>query len=137
MAAGRYDFTIEQGSTVDFEIQYTDASSNSIDLSGYQARMQIRPEIGSETIYLTLSSSLDSCGQGLNMSGSKSADGYPKSPTSGSIGIYVTAASSSLLTFDVGVYDLEISSGSGACYTVTRLMEGVVKLSKNVTLGGF
>lgn len=137
MAAGKYDFTIEQGATVDFEVQYNDSGSNPIDLTGYQARMQIRPEIGSETIYITLSSSLDSCGTGLNLSGSKSSQGYPKSPTSGSIGVYITAVSSSQLDFTAGVYDLEIASGSGDCTVVTRLLEGVVKLSKNVTLGSF
>ena len=39
MAAGRYNFTIEQGATVDFEIAYTDSNQNPIDLTNYQARM--------------------------------------------------------------------------------------------------
>ena len=56
MAAGKYDFTIEQGATVDFAVQYKDSGSNPIDLSGYQARMQFRPTFGSDTIFLTLSS---------------------------------------------------------------------------------
>ena len=41
------------------------------------------------------------------------------------------------LTFDAALYDLEIASGSGNCAVVTRLLEGVVTLSKNVTLGSF
>ena len=36
MAAGRFNFTIEQGTTVDFEIQYQDASGNPIDLAQHQ-----------------------------------------------------------------------------------------------------
>ena len=35
MAAGKYDFTIEQGATVDFEVRYTDVSGSAIDLTGY------------------------------------------------------------------------------------------------------
>ena len=41
MAAGKYSFTIEQGSTVDFEIAYKDSNSDPIDLTSYTARMQI------------------------------------------------------------------------------------------------
>jgi hypothetical protein len=133
MAAGKYSFTIEQGATVDFEISYKDTNGDPIDLTGYQARMQLRPSPGSNTLYLTLSSSLDPCGTGLNLSGS----GGTNPPTSGTIGIYISAISSSLLDFDLASYDLEISSGSGNCYVVTRLLEGKVKLSKNVTLGSF
>ena len=99
--------------------------------------MQLRPAPGAKQTYMTLSSSLQPCGSGLNMNGSRNDPDYPKNTTSGSIGVYISALSSSLLNFPVAVYDLEIASGSGHCYTVTRLLEGVVKLSKNITLGSF
>ena len=133
MAAGKYSFTIEQGSTVDFEIAYKDSNSDPIDLTLYTARMQIRPSIGSDVVHMTLSSSLNPCGTGLNMSGSNSTN----PPTSGSIGIFISAASSSLLDFNEAVYDLEIASGSGNCANVTRILQGKVKLSKNTTLGSY
>ena len=133
MAAGKYSFTIEQGSTVDFEIVYKDSNSDPIDLTLYTARMQIRPSIGSDIVHMTLSSSLNPCGTGLNMSGSNSTN----PPTSGSIGIFISAASSSLLDFNEAVYDLEIASGSGNCANVTRILQGKVKLSKNTTLGSY
>ena len=136
MAAGNYDFTIEQGATVDFAVQYQDSGSNPIDLSGYQARMQLRPTLGSSTIYITLSSSLGPCGTGLNLSGS-GGQSASTPPSSGSIGVFISAMSSSQLTFTSALYDLEIASGSGNCAVVTRLLEGVVTLSKNVTLGSF
>ena len=136
MAAGNYDFTIEQGATVDFAVQYKDSGSNPIDLSGYQARMQLRPTLGSSTIYITLSSSLGPCGTGLNLSGS-GGQSASTPPSSGSIGVFISAMSSSQLTFTSALYDLEIASGSGNCAIVTRLLEGVVTLSKNVTLGSF
>jgi hypothetical protein len=124
MAAARYSFIIEQGATTNIQVTWQD-ESGSIDLSGYGARMQLRPSATSETIYLSLSSSQQVDGTGLNMSGS---DGET-AVQSGSIGIYISAATSSLLNFDTAYYDLEMVSGN----EVTRLLEGQVKLSKNVT----
>ncbi len=132
MSAGRYSFTIEQGATLDFELAYKDSNNNPINLTGHQGRMQIRPSVGSDTVYLTLSSSLDSDGTGLNFNGS---DGL-NPPTSGTIGIFISANSSSQLDFTEAVYDLEIASGS-TYPIVTRLLEGTIKLDKNVTLGSF
>jgi len=133
MAAGNYSFTIEQGATTDFEITYQDSSNTPVDLTGYTARMQIRPNVGSDTVLLTLSSSLDACGTGLNLSGSNGTTPL----SSGSIGVFISAASSSLLDFDNGQYDLEIASGSGNCAVVTRLLKGNVKLSKEITQGSY
>lgn len=125
MAAGRYSFVIEQGSTLNLELQYKDSSGNPINLTNYNGRMQIRPSVASSTVYISLSSSLQPDGTGLNFSGSNNST----PPTSGSIGIYISAASSSALSFDTAVYDLEIYSGS----YVSRILEGQVKLSKEVT----
>jgi hypothetical protein len=125
MSAGKYNFIIEQGSTLSFEVTYKDSTGSFISLQGYGARMQIRETIGSSTVICNLSSSLNADGTGLNMSGSSGA----KDPISGSIGVYISAATSSLFTFDQAVYDLEIFSGS----VVTRLIQGYVQLSKEVT----
>jgi hypothetical protein len=132
MSAGRYSFTIEQGATLDFELAYKDSDNDPIDLTGYQGRMQIRPSVGSDTVYITLSSSLADDGTGLNFSGS---DGL-NPPTSGTIGIFISANSSSQLDFGEAVYDLELATGS-EFPVVTRLLEGQIQLSKNVTLGSF
>jgi hypothetical protein len=125
MAAGRYSFVVEQGATTNFQINWTDESGSAIDLSGYHARMQIRPTVQSDTIYLSLSSSLDSDGTGINLSGSN----FETPLQSGSLAIYISAYSSSLLDFNEAYYDLEMVNQN----TVTRLLEGKVKLSKNVT----
>jgi hypothetical protein len=128
MAAGNYNFTIEQGATLNFNVTWKDGDGNPVDLSGYQARMHLRPTIESETIYIALSSSLsDSCGTGLNLSGS--TGDLPLS--SGPIGVYISAHSSSLLDFSDAVYDLEMVDSNGC--DVTRLLQGKVKLSKEVT----
>ena len=136
MAAGSYSFTVEQGATTDFELVYKDSSGNPVDLSGYTARMQLKDSIGGSSTYLTLSSSLQSDGTGLNLSGS-GGNNASKPLTSGSIGIYISHATSSNLTFSSAFYDLEIVSGSGNTATVTRLVQGKVNLSKEVTTGDY
>ena len=125
MAAGRYSFTIEQGSTLDFNVQYLDSNSTPVDLTDYSGRMQIRPTAGSSYVIATLSSSRDADGTSLNFSRSNGL----QPPTSGSIGVFISAASSSAFSFNEAVYDLEIYSGS----IVTRILEGKVKLSPEVT----
>ena len=138
MAAGRYSFVIEQGATTDFEVIYNDSTGYPIDLTGYSARMSIRQsQISTSQLYITLSSSLGPCGTGLNLSGSQTSAGYPHPLSSGSIGIYISAASSSVLSFNEGYYDLELMSGSGDCTTVTRLLMGAVRLSNEITIGSF
>jgi len=133
MAAGKYSFVIEQGTTTNFEIQYTDSTGTPVNLTGYSGRMQIASDyssVPSRTVYLTLSSSLNADGTGLNFSGSNGST----PPASGSIGIYIAACTSSLLTFTTAKYDLEIYSGSGACPLTVRLLEGQISLSNQVTV---
>jgi len=125
MAAGKYSFIIEQGATTNLNVQWADASGSAVDLTGYEARMQIRPGIESADVYISLSSSLQPDGTGLNLAGSCNCN----PPESGSIGIYISAYSSSLLNFTEAFYDLEMVNGR----EVTRLLEGKVRLSKNVT----
>jgi hypothetical protein len=127
MAAAKYPFTIEQGVTTILEFQYKDENENPINLTGYSGRMQIKSDYADNapTTYATFSSSLNPDGTGLNFSGSNGAT----PPTSGSIGLYISAATSSAFTFESAKYDLEIYSGS----LVTRLVEGTIKLSKEVT----
>jgi len=131
MAAGRYSFIIDQGSTVDFRIEYRDSSNNPVDLTNYQSRMQIRPSKESSTIICTLSSSISTDGTGLNMTPFSASTQLPK--TSGSIGIVISAASSSAFSFSEAYYDLEILSGSSPTTFVNRILEGKIKLSREVT----
>tara|TARA_Y100000592_G_C5376756_1_gene271367 strand:- start:320 stop:724 length:405 start_codon:yes stop_codon:yes gene_type:complete len=134
MAAGRYSFVIEQGATTDFEIRYADSGSNAIDLTGYRAKMQIRTALtSSSTLLLTLTSSLAADGTGLNLSGSNGTNPL----SSGSIGVFISAHSSSQLSgWNEAFYDLELISGS-TYPVVTRILEGKVQLSKEVTSGTY
>ena len=67
MAAGRYLLTIEQGATTDLLLEYKDSNGNPVDLSGYTARMQIRPSVDSSTTHLSLTNTLMVDGTGLDL----------------------------------------------------------------------
>lgn len=131
MAAGKYSFIIDQGTTVDFRIEYRDSNNLPIDLTNYEARMQIRTAKESQPVICTLSSSVAPDGTGLYMMPFSGSVQLPKS--SGSIGIVISAASSSVFNFSEAYYDLEIMSGSAPTTYVNRILEGKVKLSKEVT----
>jgi hypothetical protein len=120
MPAGKYSFTIEQGTTHTFSVVKKDSNGDPVDLTGYSARMQIRPDFAdnSSTVYTTLSSSIAVDGSGLYIT-----------PISGSIDIEIAAGVTEDFNFDTGVYDLELYSGS----TVERLLEGKVRISREVT----
>jgi len=120
MAAGKYALLIEQGATLDLTLAYKDSNNTAVDLTGYSSRMKIRSDYAdaSPTTYFSLSSSLAADGTGLTLGG-----------VSGTIRMFISAVSTSAQSFDTAYYDLELVSGS----IVTRLLEGTVKLSKEVT----
>ena len=126
-----YLLEVRQGSTFQERYEFLNPDGNPIDFTGYEARAQIRPTITDSTVYCYLSSSIDVDGTGINMTPVSSSLTLPK--TSGSFSITISAASSSLFTWDQGYFDVEIYSGSGATQYVYRLLEGKVKNFKNVT----
>ena len=123
MAAGKYSFTIEQGSTVEIPLIYKDNQGVPVNLTQYSSKMQIRNSYGSTPPIITLTSTLNSDGTGLNMSNA----------VSGGITIYIASCTSSMFNFIDAVYDLDIISGSGNCPVVNRILEGKVRLSQEVT----
>lgn len=127
----KYNLNIIQGATFDLPIIYTDSTGSYINLNNFGAKMQIRDAVSSSSsiVYLTLSSSLNSDGTGLNLSGSSSTETGLVSPVSGNIGIYISAPTSSYLDFNEGWYDIFLYSGSYALL----LLEGKVKINKRVT----
>ncbi|MDB4346018.1 hypothetical protein OAA41_00475 [bacterium] len=120
MAAGQYNFTIEQGATLKKQFTYKDSTGAEVDLTNYNARMQIRSSIGSGDKIADLDN---------NTKGGLRILAATGSSVSGTIELHIHADSSSLYKFDQAVYDLEIQSGD----TVTRLLQGRIKLSKEVT----
>lgn len=115
MSAGIYDIYIEQGATYNQPLVWKDSSGTAVNVTGYTARMQIRKTVDASTIILTLTTENGR----ITVGGSN-----------GLITLLVSAADTAALTTFCGVYDLEVISPTGV---VTRLLEGQVEISKEVT----
>lgn len=127
-----YTFIVKQGKTFSRRIEYKAGEPLvPFDLSSFEARMQIRPNFNSSTVYCNLSSSIGVDGTGLNLTPASSSVTLPR--TSGSIGIYISAYSSSQFTWTEGYYDLEIYSGSGVNEYVVEVLRGKVKVQNEIT----
>lgn len=122
MAAGTYDFTIEQGTTFDLKLEWTDSEDVPVDLTGYSARMQVRETKASVT----------------KLAEFKTDDDTITLDDNGEIHILASDTVTSAWDWPVpsgqvnpqGVYDLELESAGGV---VTRLIEGTITLSPEVT----
>jgi hypothetical protein len=117
MTAGKYNITIEQGATFTLPITISDDGVLR-DLTGYTARMKIKETVDDIAVLLSLTTENGR----ITIAADQVTD-------KGELSLLVTAADTAALDFTSGVYDLEIISGS----TVTRVLEGKVKLSLEVT----
>lgn len=117
MGAGRYDLIVEQGATLQRTFTWQDADGNAVDITGYEARLQVRPDHDSTTTLLDLDN--DTKG-GLNI----------PNGTDGKIELSVDATTTEGLDYRDAVWDLEMESPGG---TVTRLLQGRSYVSKEVT----
>lgn len=116
MAAGTVNLVLEQGTTFKHTFYWRDADGvTPIDLTGYTARMQIRSSYDATSFLLELTTE----------NGRISI-----TPSTGRIDLTVTAADTASVTWDRGVYDLELIDGFEE---VTRLVQGRVNVSKEVT----
>jgi hypothetical protein len=112
--AGKLNLSIEQGATFTHVLTWKDELDVAINLTGATARMQVRDSIDGEVlIELTTENDRLSIPVG----------------TDGKIHLEISATDTAAMTWVKGVYDLEVVIGS----TVTRLVEGKVKVSKEVT----
>ena len=114
MAATTYDLLIEQGATFSQLVTYKE-SGVAVNLTGYTARMQVRSTLESATSVVELTTANGRIALG---------------GAAGTITLTISATDSAALTAGRGVYDLELVSGSGI---VTRLLQGVATISRNVT----
>jgi hypothetical protein len=115
MAAGVYNFTIEQGTTVAIDFAYQTAAGVAIPLTNYTARMQARETISSPVAVIDATTS----------NGQLSVDG-----AGGIVSLALSATVTAALDFRTAAYDLEIVSQAGV---VTRLVQGTITLSREVT----
>ncbi|WP_270175218.1 hypothetical protein [Diaphorobacter sp. ED-3] len=108
-------FTIYQGATFRKRLMWKAPDGTPIDLSGCTARMQVRAEVESPTVLLSLTTE----NGGLTLGGA-----------AGTVDLYVSDEDAGAITWDAGVWDLEIVHPSGE---VTRLAQGSIAVSPEVT----
>lgn len=108
------DLCIPAGATFSRVIRYKEDGSN-VNLTGYTARMQIRPTAASATTTLSLTTENSRIALG---------------GTAGTITLSISATDTAAITAGRYVYDLELVSAGGI---VTRLLQGMVTVSANVT----
>lgn len=119
MSAGQYNFEIEQGVTFSKTFTWKDSDGDAIPISGYTIRMMARNDYDDALPVITLSTVATPGGIALVGDGS-----------TGQFTISMTAAVTAAYNFSNLIYDLEAVSAGGV---VTRLLEGTITLSKEVT----
>jgi len=115
---GQYTLNIYKGATLDITFTWKDSAGNPVDLTGYTARLQVRESVDAVAILLELTTTLVA-GSGIVLGGA-----------AGTIQLVAPATSTDDYTWDEGVYDLELVSGTGV---VTRLLQGPAKAWHEVT----
>ena len=110
MAAGTYNFIVEQGATFN-RILTVKENNSAMNLTGYSVASKMRSTHDSSTVVGPVTCTIS------NASG-------------GEITMSMTSSTSSAIEEGIYVYDLEITSGTSI---VTRLLQGEVTVNPEVT----
>lgn len=110
---------MEQGTSFALALRITDGAGNPVSLSGYQARMQVRPSAGYPGDPLADLST--AAGEGITISGDGTA-----------LTVAISADATAGYTWEHAVYDLLLQAPDG---DVLRLLRGEVTVSAAVTTG--
>lgn len=116
MAAFKAKLSIDQGAT--FRKQFiwkTGTPATPVNLTGYTARMQIRPAVESATVLATLTTE----NGGIALGGA-----------AGTIDLFLSHTATTAFAWEEGVYDLELITPAG---DVLRKIAGVVVVTREVT----
>jgi len=116
MPAAQLNLTIEQGATYRRKLSVSSGTPAApLNLTGYTIRMQVRPNVRSADVLIALN----------NSNGRITVNA-----AAGEFTLALSAAETAALSFNDGVYDIELQSPSG---DVIRLAQGLVKVSPEVT----
>lgn len=118
MAAGVHNFVIEQGVTLSMQFAYQTSAGAVIPLTSYTARMQARETVSSPVAVIDATTE----------NGQLSING-----AGGIVTLSLSATVTAALDFRTAVYDLEIQAPIGSGGAVTRMVQGVITLSREVT----
>ena len=110
----RYDWVVNAGSDCERVFRVLDGDFQPLSLTGYKARMQVRPYVSSSKVADELTTE----------------NGRIVIEDVGRVRVFLTHEATSAYNFDSGVYDLEIVAGNG---DVTRIVGGRMIVHKEVT----
>jgi hypothetical protein len=114
--AGIYNMTIEQGATYNLDITYTTSDGNAVDLTAAEIRLGVKDQRTDQEFVLYLD---NGAAGGITITDA----------IAGKFNINISAIVTAGLTFNRGVYDLEVIFGD----TVVRLLKGRVLVDREVT----
>lgn len=131
MSAASHDLAIEQGATYVLSVVYQQPNGSPFDLTGCNARMQIRKARGMPALL-----TLVDVPQVIDAAGDQPVSAITLGGTTGSIIITIPASDTYQLTIAKAVYDLYITFPVRAQATegvVVRLLEGAVAVDLTIT----
>ena len=121
MAATKYDFSIEQGTSFRLAITYKDKNKNPIDITGYCARLVWITNTGQTQVFST--ENTDATLYKFTIGG-----------VNGQIILMLPASITNTFDFNLAKYDLELRSDTdlyvGGGKEISRLLYGTVTLIK-------
>lgn len=126
MAAGRYNFIVEQGAQHEVTFVYKNSEDVPFDLTGKRVRMAVKDHYTAEEfVYRATSSSADDTDYAQHFVIATQAD-----DDLGKFTLTIPSAITDQFTFNQGVYDLELVHDTGE---VDRIIEGKFKVKPQVT----
>lgn len=121
MAASKYDFTIEQGSSFKLSLAYKDDSGNPVDLTNWCARLTWKTNTNITQTFST---------ENIDYNVYK----FTLEPLLGKLNLLIPASTTNSLNFNNAKYDLELQSDddlySGGGKYIIRLLYGTVSIVK-------
>ncbi len=123
MAAGRYDFEIEQSAKLYKVLTWQDSTGAAVPLTGYSARMQIRESFEDDDLENPVLLELTTANGRIVLE-----DGAVEGQIELKVGADITEA----ITWTAAVHDLIIINDADPT-DVTRLVQGRVRVSPDVT----
>lgn len=121
MAASKYDFSIEQGSSFKLSLVYKDENNNPIDLTNWCARLTWKTNTNTTQTFST---------ENIDYSVYK----FSMEPLIGKLTLLIPASTTNSFNFNNAKYDLELQSDddlySGGGKYIIRLIYGTVSIIK-------